>query len=154
MATGRPSKYSNKIALDICEQITKGKSLNRICKSDLMPSISTAFKWLDKHSEFRDNYTQARKEQAETIFEEMIDIADESTNDFMTDENGHKKVDQEAMARTRLRIETRKWVLGKMRPKKYSDKLQVDHSGKVTHRNIEIVGKEDIDPDDIGFTDS
>ena len=95
-----------------------------------MPARSTVIGWLfdGDHEEFMDQYARAREVQAEVLADELADIADDGSNDFTTDKNGKAVVDHEHIQRSRLRIDTRKWVAAKLLPKRYGDKLQ--HTGE------------------------
>lgn len=137
MPAGRPSDYSDKIAVEICTRLSDGESLRSICLSDDMPGKTTVFRWLGENEAFRDQYTRAREAQADTLFDEMLDIADDTAKDIV-----EGAVDQEHIQRTKLRIETRKWMAGKLRPKKYGDKIEHEHSGNLNHTvsKIELVG--------------
>jgi hypothetical protein len=95
-----------------------------------MPSQSRVYQWLAQNETFQEQYARAREMQADAIFDECIDIADEANNDFALDAEGNVKIDHDAINRARLRIDTRKWMAGKLRPKKYGDKLEID--GKTT----------------------
>ena len=106
-----------------------------------MPSLETIRVWLKNKPELSAQYAQAHEAYAESVFEEMLEIADDSRNDFMEREkNGRSFVvlDDEAVSRSRLRIDTRKWMLARMAPKKYGDKIEVDnkHSGTIGLANI------------------
>jgi hypothetical protein len=81
---------------------------------------ATVYNWLDSDKDFLKNYTRAREQQAEKLVEQMIDISDNSENDLISDENG-QRVNQEVIARSRLRVETRKWIASKMKPRVYGD---------------------------------
>lgn len=124
----RPSKYSEKIADRILEQIADGISLRSICAQDDMPNRATVFRWLAANNEFRDQYTRAREAQADTLFDEILDIADNASNDWM-ERNGEDDrgwtANGDHIQRSKLRIEARKWMAGKLRPKKYGDKLEL-----------------------------
>ncbi len=76
--------------------------------------------------------------------DEILAIADDSVNDWVTRKYGDTEVqvpDTEAIQRSRLRIETRKWLMGKLKPKKYGDKLELEHGGKIALvPSIEING--------------
>ncbi len=152
---GRPSDFTNDIGDEICTLLISGRSLRSICREDKFPSIGTVLRWVGVNKAFQEQYTCARLDQAETIFDEILDIADNGDNDYMErhgDSEGYQ-VNGDAIQRSKLRIDTRKWMLGKMKPKKYGEKVELEHSGTVTNRNIEIITKADID-DDIGFIDS
>ncbi|HQR98149.1 MULTISPECIES: terminase small subunit protein [unclassified Polaromonas] len=120
---GRPSNYSQEIVGAICERLANGESLRKICADDDMPAISSVFQWLSLHKEFAEQYARAREVQADTLFDEILEIADNGLNDTYTDEQGNVRTDQDVIARSRLRVDSRKWMAGKLRPKVYGDKL-------------------------------
>lgn len=123
---GRPTKYTAKLSDNICAKLSEGQSLRTVCKSDDMPCKATIFSWLRTNESFLDQYTRAKQESADALTDEMLDIADDSTNDYIKTDEGDKKVDQEHIQRSRLRIETRKWLASKLKPKKYGDRQQID----------------------------
>ncbi len=131
---GRPSTYSQEIADEMCELIAMGYSVRRVCLLDHMPAISTFFKWLREHEEFSKQYARATEERAEAMAEEILDIADDNTNDtiIMTNKNGqeYETTNKEVVQRSRLRVDTRKWLMAKMKPKRYGDKLDVVSDGE------------------------
>lgn len=115
--TGRPSDYLPEVAADICSLLADGESLRKVCERPGMPAKATVFRWLAQHVEFRDQYAKATETRADTIFEEMFEIADEVAEEAA------------AVGKARLRIDTRKWALARMNPKKYGDKVsqEIDH---------------------------
>ena len=117
--TGRPTKYTEELGKKICEQIANGKSLKKICKSAKMPHRDTIHRWLlDKEKkEFYDNYEKAVNVRTENMFDEIEEISDLSDKKQSTN-------------RSRLRIDTRKWYLSKIMPKKFGDKVDVTSDGK------------------------
>lgn len=119
---GQPSKYSQRIADQICESLAEGQSLRRICAADGMPRLSSIFRWLESNQPFREQYARAREIQAETLAAEILDIADESSRDTYVDENGHTRTDWEVVGRSRLRVDARKWIASKLKPKVYGDR--------------------------------
>lgn len=119
---GRPSSYSDEIADRICESLVDGKSLRSICLAEDMPGISTVFRWLASNESFREQYERARDAQADTLADEIIDIADDGSNDFMGED---EKYNGDAVARSKLRVDARKWVAAKLKPKKYGDKALI-----------------------------
>ncbi len=124
---GRPSKYRPSVARAICIRLMMGQSLRSICSRDGYPSKVTVLTWLHKHSEFLAQYTQAREVQQEHYLDEMFEIADDASNDYMQTEHG-EKLNNEHVNRSRLRVDTRKWVMERLAPKKYSPKQQLDHT--------------------------
>ena len=111
-AMGRPTIYTDELATEICERVALGRSIRSVCLDKDMPSMSTVMMWLDKNSDFSEQYRRACEERETTHFEEMLTIADEVLPETAE------------VARAKLRIDTRKWVLARMNPKKYSDKGQ------------------------------
>lgn len=130
---GRPTDYSEEIAAVICDRIAEGESLRSICRADDMPDKSTVFRWLAAHDSFRDHYARARETQADAMVDEIIDIADDGHNDWMLKHFGDDSrwvENGEALRRSQLRIDARKWLAVKMLPKKYGERLQTEVTGK------------------------
>lgn len=126
----RPSDYSPELADRICARLADGESMRAICRTEGMPDKSTVFRWLRTDPAFRDQYTRAKEESADALTDEMLDISDDGSNDWMErkgedGENIGWQVNGEHIQRSRLRIETRKWIASKLKPKKYGDKLAV-----------------------------
>lgn len=128
---GRPEIYSDELGTELCNRLIGGKSLRKICEMDDMPSISTVLRWLvdDSKAGFQKQYARAREAQAEALFEEIFSIADDGTNDKYVDDQGNVKVDHDVIARSRLRVDTRRWAMSKMAPKRYADKVQQELTG-------------------------
>lgn len=129
--------YTDELVDKICDALADARSLRSICLDPDMPSQSTVFRWLadDRYVDFRERYARAREAQADALFDEMLDIADDGSNDFMerkrADGSTHEAFNREAVERSKLRVEARKWMAGKLRPKVYGDKLDVAHTGSV-----------------------
>lgn len=124
---GRPSIYTPKLRDEICSQIADGMSLRKICLPKEMPTVGTVCLWLSKDREFSEQYARAREAQAETMADEILDIADEIPP--MNPVTG--AYDSGAVNHKRLRIDSRKWIASKLLPKKYGDKVDVNHGGGV-----------------------
>ena len=126
MPAGRPSDYTQDIADRLCEQLAEGVSMHRACEPDDMPSKRSVFRWLRTNEEFCHQYENAKAESADYLAEEMIEIADDGTNDYITKTNNdgseYEVVNSEHIQRSRLRIDARKWIASKLKPKKYGDK--------------------------------
>lgn len=131
---GRPSEYNEKTARRICEGIISGMTLRQICAQDGMPAKSTVFKWLSEKDDFSDQYARARELQSEHLADEILEICDDGTNDWMLRENKDGstawQLNGEHVQRSRLRVDSRKWLMSKMAPKRYGDKQQLEHTGK------------------------
>lgn len=127
-SAGRPLEFDQTTADMICERLADGESLREICLDDKMPARSTVFKWLSRVQVFADQYACAREAQADAIFDDILEIADDGRNDWMErkdseDANLGWRENGEALRRSALRVDARKWMAGKLRPKKYSDKM-------------------------------
>jgi hypothetical protein len=118
----------------------EGESLRAILKTDGMPASSTVFKWLSESRAFAEQYARAREAQADTLFDEILSIADEevtmvrrSKHQPTSGEDDGSEVevafDPTAVARNKLRVDARKWMAGKLRPKVYGDKVENVHTG-------------------------
>lgn len=131
---GRPEIYTDELALKVCEEIAStSKSLRTICAQKGMPSVRTVLHWLRDKEDFLRQYTRAKEEQADLLVEEMIDISDDGSNDLMTITKGYESYEvenKEVVNRSKLRVETRKWIASKLKPKKYGDKVQNELTGK------------------------
>jgi hypothetical protein len=130
----RPTKFSDTTAKAICLRIMEGESLRTICRDQKMPARSTVHGWLFEHEAFSDQYARAREVQADTLFDESLEIADDEDGDFIADREGDREIvrgNGVAVQRDRLRVDTRKWMAGKLRPKKYGDKVDIDLNAQV-----------------------
>lgn len=121
--TGRPTDYNPEIAAELLSRLVS-QSLRKVCAAEDMPDKSTFFRWLAKHPDFRDQYDAAARERAAAIFEETLEIADESAGDIQVDAEGRERVNWENVQRSKLRVDTRKWFLSKLMPRKYGDKIE------------------------------
>ena len=107
---GAPTKYTDELADKICDWIaTSSRGLHVFCKENDI-GVVTIFRWLDKHEYFRKQYARARELQAEYMVNEAFDIADETSNDTITLEDGRKLPNSEWMQRRRFRVHTRTWA--------------------------------------------
>ena len=127
----RPSKFTQKLADTICERIAGGESLRAICESASMPSTRTVYNWLadGERAGFLHHYARAREMQADTLFDQILSIADDGSNDTYETEDGREIVNHDHIQRSRLRVDARKWMAAKLAPKKYGDKVQMVGDG-------------------------
>jgi hypothetical protein len=128
---GRPSIYSEALADRFCARLMAGESMRSICEIDGFPAMATVLGWLRnlKHP-FHPKYARAREVQAEVLADQMQEIADDGTNDWMERKNADGEVtgwqlNGEAVARSKLRLEQRRWYAEKLLPKKYGAKLEL-----------------------------
>jgi terminase small subunit-like protein len=123
---GRSPGYSAEIAETICERLINGESLRAICADPRMPAKATVFRWLARNQEFRRSYALARECQAEDLAFEILEIADDSSRDYVKKTGVDGKVtwvfDKEHFARQRLKIKALNWMLAGMAPRKYGNR--------------------------------
>lgn len=115
----------------ICEGLMAGKGLREILAADGMPSMSTVFRWLAEDEEFRQLYAVAREVQATILADEILEISDDGRNDWMKRTIGEIEIDvpdHEHIQRSKLRVDSRKWLASKLAPKKYGDAVQLKHA--------------------------
>jgi len=124
---GAPSTFTQHIADVICIRLSEGKSLKEIVKTEGMPDRSTVYRWLLEQPVFCDKYARAREEQADTLADEIIAIADESPETVeVRDKEGNVldiKIDSGYVNYQKQRIEARKWTAMKLKPKKYGERI-------------------------------
>jgi hypothetical protein len=111
---GRPDEYTKETGDIICNRIAAGESVRKICLDDDMPNASTVFRWLGIHKAFSEQYAQAKATGAERWADEILSIADQEDTDVQRD---------------KLRVDSRKWLLAKLQPKKYGDFSRSELSG-------------------------
>jgi len=130
---GRPSTITQDKFDEICLKLGEGISLRRICEEDGMPKTDTFMRWAQSNDLLWGQYTKARETAADRIFDELMDISDDGTNDWMIREdpkNPGYAHNGESVARSRLRIDTRKWYLSKLMPKRFGDRQYNELTGK------------------------
>lgn len=137
---GRPLKYTQELADKFCELIANGMSLRSACKEKIMPAPATIFKWIRENEMFLKQYEKATQERTEAMAEDLLDIVDDGTNDWMTinrkDGSEAWQLNGEHVQRSRLRADTRKWLMAKMKPKKYGDKVDITSDFKALPQPI------------------
>jgi hypothetical protein len=131
----RPSSYTLELADKICARLAAGESMRTVCKDEDMPVVQTLFNWMRVHPEFLEQYTRAKEESADALIEESLDIADDGTNDWMVKHGADGaaigwQLNGEHVQRSKLRIDTRKWMASKLKPKRYGDKVTNEHTGE------------------------
>lgn len=150
----RPTDYNQEVADAICERISDGESLRAICREESMPSKASVFRWLGIHKEFSDQYAKAKEEQAELFADEIVNIVDTAANPLLVDgiplldSNGNPVMvtDTASINHARLKMDARKWVASKLKPKKYGDKLGIGGADDLPPLGIEVIERVIIDP--------
>jgi hypothetical protein len=134
----RPTDFTQETADTICQRIASGESLRGVCRSDDMPDASTVFRWLASNAEayagFREQYARARDIQADALVDEILEISDDGSNDWMERHNSEGEsagwqLNGEHVQRSRLRVDSRKWFASKVAPKKYGERVQQEITG-------------------------
>lgn len=132
---GRPATYSKDLVDEIIERVAGGETIVDICKDDHMPEPRHFYRWLRQDPELRQTYAQAQVERTYVHQEQLLEIADNGTNDWMEkhgkDSEGWQ-INGEAIARSRLRIDTRKWLMAKLNASSFAERQFVEHSGTVS----------------------
>lgn len=113
----------------IIDLIEEGGSIRAILKRPDTIGTKTFYKWLEESEELQERYKKATQKRADNIFEEMLEIADKQSADMEVNERGEHVINHNVINRSRLQIDTRKWMLGKLNPTKYGDKLDVTSGG-------------------------
>jgi hypothetical protein len=131
---GAPSKFTGKLANEICRRLATGESLRAICRSEGMPNRDTVNEWVANDIKgFSVQYARARDKGLDMMADETLAIADDGENDWMASndpDNPGYKFNGEHYQRSRLRVDTRKWYLSKLAPKRYGEKLTAEFTGK------------------------
>lgn len=131
---GRPSEYTPEIAERICLELASGKTLREVCRGDEMPDERTVRSWaLEDREGFSPQYARARELGYQAMADELLEVADDGRNDWMErrddDDNKTYVLNGEHVQRSRLRVDTRKWLLSKALPKIYGDKVTQEVTG-------------------------
>jgi hypothetical protein len=110
---GRPTRYTKVVAGEICDRLATGESLRSICSAEHLPHEATVRQWAtDNYRGFYTQYARARNVGLDVLADEVLGIADHDAGD---------------VARDRLRFDARRWYLSKLAPKRYGDKVEVEH---------------------------
>lgn len=120
---GRPSEYTEDQGDELCAWIAAGGSLRAWCR-DSGRDMQTVYRWLRQDAQFHARYARAHEDRADTLADEMLEIADDAATDATI----------EGVAAAKLRVEARKWIASKLRPTKWGDKQVIEHQGNVSIR--------------------
>jgi hypothetical protein len=137
---GAPSKFTEELFSKILRELSfSDNSIVNICKSNNI-SADAFFDWLIKYENLSQRYTRARERQADFLADQIIEIANEKSGDIVKIMKDGKLIeveDKEFVSRSKLKIEARKWIASKLKPKKYSERIEVDQktevSGEINH---------------------
>lgn len=135
----------------VIQRICEGESLRSIlmhASRDVLPSMAVFLKWVSEDEDLEKQYARAMKIREESMFEEILEISDESNADVDITEDGKLRVIGEVVQRSRLKIDARKWMLGKMNPKKYGEKVDITSDGEKVATTIINLGSGIKPPED------
>jgi hypothetical protein len=131
VSEGRPTDFTPELGDLICALICEGYSLRKIAKNDEMPRVSTILDWVmkgtrgdERYEAFSEQYARSLDIRTDNMAEELLEISDDDSLDVGVTEDGKPYVKGEHIQRSRLKVDTRKWLMSKMKPKKYGEKLQ------------------------------
>ena len=135
---GRPTRYTEKVGVEICGRLALGSSLRSICREEKMPHLSTVIRWVlndlppdDPRYEFREQYLRARMAQAELMIDEILELADDASQDYLFDpESGLPvKASNVRIQRNKLQCDIRMFYLSKVLPR-FGDRMTVEGGEK------------------------
>jgi hypothetical protein len=142
-----PLHEINEVMPKVLGRMCNGESLRAICRDVDMPHIGTVLQWVSVHEDLRIQYQAALAIRADTQAEEIIEISDDGTNDYvekaMRDGTVGVVLQAENIARSKLRVETRKWSMSRMNPAKYGDRNTTVLQGG--DKPVEIATTTDLD---------
>jgi hypothetical protein len=128
---GRPSKFTASLAAAICWRLSQGELIYDIALDPEMPHRTTIHRWTEERPDFRQQFDLARQRQAHFLAEQALMIADDASGDVVGDQINHANVN-----RSRLRIDARRWLAGKLLPAVYGDKML--HTGADGHGPVDV----------------
>lgn len=139
---GRPSKYSEELAAEICARLSNGEPLASICRDEHMPEVRTVSDWKKAHDSFAADFARAREEGFDALAAEALAIADTPAEGIRIKDgkDGREITTEDMLGHRRLQVETRLKLLAKWCPKKYGEKVELEHTGEVDVRVV-IGGK-------------
>src|SRR5208337_163169 len=122
------AELTRAIALEIA---TNTCSIGHLCdRNKHWPTYRMFYRWLVEHQEFADAYANAKRAQIQLLVDEIVQIADFSHEDDKFASDGSLVPNKEYIARSRLRIDTRKWMAAKLIPRLYGDRVIQEISGR------------------------
>ena len=115
----KPERDKNAICQAVLQGMRDGLSAFKACQEAKVPQ-STFNRWVDADAKLAEDYAHAREDLIERMANEVLELSDE---DVGLQLDG--KRDWAAVQKHKLQVDTRKWLLSKLAPKKYGDKIEV-----------------------------
>ncbi len=144
MPAGRPRKYTKEDRDAVIARIAEGESLRAICRDEGTPSLRQFMQWVSDEPDLAQQYARAMEQRADAVFDELLDIADNATNDWMErngDDNEGWQVNGEHIQRSKLRVDARKWARARMSPKKYGDRQEIHNKHDLSDPLTALLGE-------------
>jgi len=110
---GRDSAYTSEVGEEVCWRLAHGESLIGIARDPGMPCVGAVYRWLHRHDEFREMYEEARRQQADYLFDEAREVALEAT--------------ARTVAADRLRFDVTRWQTSRLAARKYAERVVFLH---------------------------
>lgn len=127
-----PPPETHQAILRVIDWLPRYNSLAQLFADKPGISQSAFYRWMaqDRRGLYREAYARAQDARADKLVDEILRISDDASNDYTVDADGNTVVDHENIQRSRLRVDSRKWLAGKMAPKRYGDRLalEVEHT--------------------------
>jgi len=123
---GRPEKYTEELGAAILARVIEGESLRSIMRDPAMPDRLSFYRWLIAHPDFRNHYDLARELQGQAWADEIIDEARDSSGDIIRTGDGETMINNANVQRSRVRVDSLKWILSKLHHKQYGDRTHLD----------------------------
>lgn len=138
------------VCAEIVERLSQGEPLRQICRDEHMPGWRVVYDWIRDDEKFAAHIAHARELGFDAIAEDTIEIADDARNDWMErldkeDVPVGYQLNGDHVQRSKLRIETRLKLLAKWSPKKYGERTQHEHSGKLSLEGLIAASNDDTD---------
>jgi hypothetical protein len=121
---GRPSDFTPDMGDRICQSLSSGLSLRQTCQQEGIPAMGTVLRWVKDFPAFREQYARAREDLQEFWAEDILSVSDDPT--ITSDQK-------------RIMVDSRKWLLSKLAPKKYGDKLALGGSDEMPPLKVTAV---------------
>lgn len=145
MTLGRPTTFTPDLGALICSLIAEGQSVRKVCLLPDMPHLSTVMLWVLKgdsgdelYKTFSDQYARAIDIRADYWAEQIVDISDDNSEDELFTEDGKRVQNGEFIQRSKLKIETRKWLMGKLKRKKYGESVVTESTNTNLNLNADV----------------
>jgi hypothetical protein len=125
----RPVAFTEELFIKLLDRLAQGETLVAICADQTMPTRQSLFQKLYKDENARELYYAAREMQMEAMAEEILELSDNAENDWSTDDRGRRVANNDVLQRARLKVDTRKFIMAKMAPRRFGEKNFTEVSG-------------------------